>query len=83
MMTPLHVIFGLGPPPIKNPGCAYAGEGGNSSGAPQINACARRARTNLCASSRGPANFCRKTGRQKRFFSMKQQHRSSERDQVA
>ena len=27
-MTSLHVICGLGPPPIKNPGYAYATYGG-------------------------------------------------------
>ena len=49
---------------------------------PQITACASQARVNFCASTRGQANFCPKTGHHKRFFSMKQQDRSSERDQV-
>ena len=51
--------------------------------APQITACASQVRVNFCTSTRGPANFCPKTGYHKRFFSMKQQDRSSERDQVA
>ena len=59
------------------------GEGAIRAVPPQITACAPRARTNFCASTRGPANFCPKTGRRKRFFPMKQQHRSSERDQIA
>ena len=50
---------------------------------PQITACAFQARVNFCTSTRGPANFCPKTGHHKRFFPMKQQDRSSERDQVA
>ena len=50
---------------------------------PQITACASQARVNFCISSRGPANFCPKTGHHKSFFSMKQQDRSRERDQVA
>ena len=81
-MTSLHVIFGLALPPIKNPGYAYAQEGflGRT---PQITACASQARVNFCTSTRGPASFCPKTRHDKRFFSMKQQDRSSERDQVA
>ena len=50
---------------------------------PQIIACASQARVNFCTSTRGPANFCPKTGHHKRFFAMKQQNGSSERDQVA
>ena len=50
---------------------------------PQVTACASQASVNFCTSTRGPANFCPKTGHDKRFFSMKQQDRSSERDQVA
>ena len=49
---------------------------------PHIIACALQARVNFCTSTRGPANFCPKTGHHKRF-SMKQQDRSSERDQAA
>ena len=75
-MTSLHVIFGLALPPIKNPGYAYAR-------APQITACASQARVNFCTSTKGLTNFCQKTGHHKCFFSMKQQNRSSERDQVA
>ena len=37
---------------------------------------------NFCTTTRGPANFCPKTGHQKRFFSTKQQDKSSERGQV-
>ena len=81
-MTSLQVIFGLGPP-IKNPGYAYArGEGGSIlCCAPQATACVPQARVNLSTSTKGPANFCAKTGHHKRF-SMKQQDRSKERDQV-
>ena len=57
--------------------------GGFLDHAPQITACASQARVNFCTSTRGPANFCPKIGHHKRFFSMKQQDRSSERDQVA
>ena len=57
--------------------------GGGLGRAPQITACAPQARVNVCTSTRGPANFCPKTGHQKRFFSMKQEDRSSERNQVA
>ena len=74
-MTPLHVIIGLALPSIRNPGYAYARGG--------VTACASQARVNFCTSTRGPANFCPKTGYHKRFFFMKQQDRSSERDQVA
>ena len=41
-----------------------------------------QARVNFCTSTRGPANFCPKTGHHKRLY-MKQQDRSSEGDQVA
>ena len=84
-MTSLHAIFGLAFPSIKNPGYVYARGGGGRGWAvsPQITACASQARVNFCTSTRGPANFCPKTGHHKRFFSMKQQDRSSERDQVA
>ena len=75
--------FLVWPPPIKNPGNAYAREGGLLGRAPQITACVSQARVNFCTSTKGPANFCPKTGHHERFFSMKQQNRSSERDQVA
>ena len=81
-MTSLHAIFGLALPPIKNPGYAYT-RGGFLGRAPQITACASQARVNFCTSTKGPANFCPKAGHHKRFFSMKQQDRSSERDQAA
>ena len=57
--------------------------GGVLGRAPQITACASQARVNFCTSTRGPANFCPETGHHKRFFSMKQQDRSSEHNQVA
>ena len=79
-MTSLHVSFGLGPP-IKNPGYAYA-HGAFRALHLQITAYAPQARVNFCTSTRGPPNFCPKTGHHKRF-SMKQQKRSSERDQAA
>ena len=83
-MTSLHVIFGLALPPIKNSGYAYARGGGAFWAVPpQITACASQSRVNFCTSARGPANFCPKIGHQKRFFSMKQQDRSSERDHIA
>ena len=86
-MTSLHVIFSLAlDPPIKNPGYVYArggGGGGVWAVSPQITAFASQTRVNFCTSTRGPANFCPKTGHHKRFFSVKQQDRSSERDQVA
>ena len=83
-MVSLHFIFGLVLPSIKNPGYAYArGGGGGWAVPPQITACATQARVNFCTSTRGPANFFPKTGHHKRFFPMKQQDRSSERDQVA
>ena len=85
-MTSLHVICGLALSPIKNPGYAYVRGGGAFWAVPpppQITACAFQARVNFCTSStRGPANFCPKTGHYKRFFSVKLQDRSSERDQV-
>ena len=81
-MTSLHVIFGLALHPIKNPGYAYA-RGGRLGRAPQITACAYQARVNFCAITIEPANFCPKTGHCKRFFSTKQQDRSSEHDKVA
>ena len=76
--------FWFGPPPIKNPGYAYAREEGHFGlCSPQITACTPQARVNFCVSTRGPANFCPNTGHYKPFFSTKQQHRSSERNQVA
>ena len=82
-MASLHVIFGLALPPIKNSGYAYARGEGFLGRALQITACVSQARVNCCTSARGPASFCQKTGHHKRFFSMKQQDKSSERDQVA
>ena len=81
-MTSLYDIFGLALPPIKNPGYAYA-RGVGPCPPPQITACASQARVKFCASTRRPANLCPKAGHYKRFFSMKLQDRSSERDQVA
>ena len=81
-MTSLHMIFGL-PPQSKILAAPMQGGGSISGRAPQITVCAPRTRTNFCASLRGPTNFCPKTGRHSRFFSVKLQHRSSERDQVA
>ena len=80
-MTSLQVIFYLALPQSKILATPmHGGEGVGFLGrAPQITACASQARVNFCTRSRGPANFCPKTG----FFSMKQQDRSSERDQVA
>ena len=86
-MTSLHVIFGLALPQSKILAMPMHGEGGGFLGRappPQNTACASPARVNFCTTStRGPANFCPKTGHHKRFFSMKQQDRSSERNQVA
>ena len=48
----------------------------------QVTACVPQARVNFSTSTRGPANYCPKTGHHKRF-STKQQDRSSKRDQVA
>ena len=72
-------------PPIKKSWIHLCAEGGGISGRtpPKITACAPEARLNFGTSTREPANFCPKTGHHKRFFSMKQQHRSSKRDQVA
>ena len=73
-------------PPIKNFGYACARGGGGAFWAvpAQITACASQVRVNFCSRTRGPANFCPKTGHHKGFFfSMKQQDRSSERDQAA
>ena len=82
-MTSLHDIFGLALPPIKNSGYAYAWGGFlGRAPPPQITACVSQARVNFYTSTRGPANVCSKTGHHKRFFSMKQQDRSNERDQV-
>ena len=61
----------------------HGGGGGFLGRAPKITACASQARAHFCSSTRGTANFCPKTGHHKRFFSIKQQDRSSERDQVA
>ena len=71
-------------PPIKNFGYAYAwGRGEFRAVCPPKSLCAPQMRVNFCNSTRGPANFCPKTGHHKRFFSMKQQERSRERDQAA
>ena len=84
-MTSLHVIFGLGPP-INNPGYSYARvEGGGISDCAPTSHCLcppSDSSLNFSTSTRGPANFCLKTGHHKRF-SMRHQDRSSERDQVA
>ena len=80
-MTSLPVIL-VWAPPIKNPGYAYAWEEGAFWAVhPQITACTPQSRVNFCTSTRGQANFCPKTDYHKRFFLMKQQDRSSERDQ--
>ena len=81
-MTSLHVIFGLALPQSKILATPMHGGGGVWAVLPQITACASQVRVNFCTSTRGPANFCPKTNHHKRFFSMKQQDRSSERDQV-
>ena len=76
-------FFGLALTPIKNPGYVYARRGGAFwAEPPQITACVSPARVKFCTSTRGPANFCPKSSHHKRFFSMKQRDRSSERDQV-
>ena len=82
--------FWFSPLPIKNPGHAYARGGGGGGGGegvafrdvpPKFTACVPQARVNFSTSTRGPAYFCAKTGHHERF-SMKQQNRSRERDQV-
>ena len=83
LMKSLHVIFGLAIPQSKILTTRMHGGRGFLGRAPQITAGTSQARVNFCTSTRGPANFCLKTGNYKRFFSMKQQDRSSERDQVA
>ena len=82
-MTSLHVIFGLAHPQSKILATPMHGGGAFWAVPAQITACASQARVNFCTSTRGPADFCPKTGHHKRFFSVKQQDRSSERDQVA
>ena len=89
LMTSLHVIFGLALHPIKNSGHAYARGGGGGGGGGLFGPCPPNhclclpSESNFYTSTRGPANFCPKTDHHKCFFSMKQQDRSSERDQVA
>ena len=76
-------FFSLALHPNKNPSYAYALGGGFLDVFPQNTAFASQTRVNFCTGTRGPANFCPKTGHNKRFFSLKQQDRSSERDQLA
>ena len=87
-MTSLHVIFGLAPSQSKILATPmHRGGGGGGEGAafwdvpPKFTACVPQARVNFSTSTRGPAYFCAKTGHHERF-SMKQQNRSRERDQV-
>ena len=82
-MTSLQVIFGLPPPKPNILATPMHGGAFWAVLPPKITACAPQVRVNYCISTRGPANFCPKTGHHKRFFSMKQQDRSCERDQVA
>ena len=66
LLTSLHVIFGLAFPQLKI--LATPMHGGVWVVPSQITACASQARVNFCTSTRGPANFCPKTGQHKRFF---------------
>ena len=75
-----HFWFG---PPSNQKSWLRLCTGGFLGRVPQITACASQARVNFYTSSRGPANFRPKTGHHKRFFSMNQIDRSSERDQVS
>ena len=81
-MTSLHVIFGLAPSQSKI--LATPMHGGGSAFRdvpPKFTACVPQARVNFSTITRGPAYFCAKTGHHERF-SIKQQNRSRERDQV-
>ena len=80
-MTSLHVIFGLGPPPIKNSGYAYARGMAFRAVSPQITACAPKAKVNFCNST--ASKLLPKNRSPQTIFSIKQQDRSSERNQVA
>ena len=85
LMTSLHVIFRLLPSQSKilaSPMHEVRGRHFGPCLPPQITVCVPQSRVNACTSTRGPAKFCPKTGHHKRF-SMKQQHRSKKRDQVA
>ena len=82
LMTLLHVIFGLPPPPpIKNPGYTYAREMAFQAVSPQITARAPQARVNFCSCT--TSKLLPKNRQSQTLFSMKQQDRSSERNQVA
>ena len=80
-MISLHVIFGLPPPPIKNPGYAYARGMLFQAVSPQTTACTPQARVNFCSGT--TSKLLPKNRSPKTIFSMKQPDRSSERNQVA
>ena len=73
--------FWFAPPPIKNPGYAYAGGMAFRAVSPQITACAPQARVNICSST--TSKLLPKSRSPQTLFCMKQQNRSSERNQVA
>ena len=82
LMTSLHVIFGLAPPPpIKNPGYTYARGMAFRAVSPQITAWAPQARVIFCSST--TRKLLPKNKSPQTLFSVKQQDRSSERNQVA
>ena len=80
-MTSLHVILVVPPPAIKNPGYAHARGMAFRAGFPQITVCALQARVNFCSSI--TSKLLPKNRSPQTIFSMKQQDRSSERNQVA
>ena len=78
--------FWFAPTPIKNAGYAYArGEGAFEALSPQITACVLQARVNFCTvlAQEDQQSFAQKQVTTNAFFSMKQQDKSRERDEVA
>ena len=81
-MTSLHVIFGLALPQSKILATPMHVGGGAFWAEPlQITACAPQARVNFCSST--SSKLLIKNRSPQTLFSMKQQDRSSERNQVA
>ena len=78
LMTSLLVIFGFRPP---NPGYTYARGMAFRAVSPQITASATQARVNFCSST--TSKLLPKNRQPQTLFAMKQQNRSSERNQVA